>query len=36
MTPEKLAKSGSEHGHQTAFFAYAAVAQLHGFDVADL
>lgn len=36
MTPEKLAKSGSEHGHQTAFFAYAAVAQLHGFGVADL
>ena len=36
MTPEQLAKSGSEHGHQTAFFAYAAVAQLHGFRIADL
>lgn len=35
MTPDKLAKSGTEHGHQTALFAYVAVAYLHGFDVAD-
>ncbi|WBF76704.1 hypothetical protein PSV3_00002 [Septimatrevirus PSV31] len=35
MTPATLAKSGTEHGHQAAFFAYAAVAYLHGFDVAD-
>lgn len=35
MTPDQLAKSGSEHGHQTALFAYCAVAYLHGFDVAD-
>lgn len=35
MTPEKLAKSGTEHGHQAALFAYVAVAYRHGFDVAD-
>lgn len=35
MTPATLAKSGTEHAHQTALFAYAAVAYLHGFDVAD-
>jgi hypothetical protein len=35
MTPTTLAKSGTEHAHQTALFAYAAVAYLHGFDVAD-
>lgn len=35
MTPNQLAKSGTEHGHQTALFAYVAVAYLHGFDVAD-
>jgi hypothetical protein len=35
MTPDKLAKSGTEHGHQTALFAYVAVAYLHGFEVAD-
>lgn len=35
MTPDKLAKSGTEHGHQTALFAYVAVAYRHGFDVAD-
>lgn len=34
-TPEQLAKSGTEHGHQTALFAWCAVARLHGFDVAD-
>ncbi|AMW36181.1 nuclease [Xanthomonas phage XAJ2] len=35
MTPAKLAKSGTEHGEQVAVFAYAAIARLHGFDVAD-
>ena len=35
MTPATLAKSGTEHAHQTALFAYVAVAYLHGFDVAD-
>ena len=25
MTPESLAKSGTEHGHQTALFAWAAL-----------
>lgn len=35
MTPATLAKSGTEHAHQTALFAYAAVAYLHGFDAAD-
>lgn len=35
MTPATLAKSGSEHGHQTALFAYLAVARLHGWDIAD-
>lgn len=35
MTPDKLAKSGTEHGHQTALFAYVAVAYRHGFDIAD-
>lgn len=35
MTPDELAKSGSEHGEQRAFFAYLAVAQMHGLSVAD-
>lgn len=35
MTPDQLAKSGTEHGHQVALFAWCAVARLHGFDVAD-
>ena len=35
MTPAQLAKSGTEHGEQTALFAYVAVAHLRGFDVAD-
>lgn len=30
MTPDKLAKSGSEHGHQTALFAFVAMARLRG------
>ena len=35
MTPDKLAKSGTEHAHQVALFAYCAVARTHGFTVAD-
>jgi len=35
MTPDKLAKSGTEHAHQVALFAYAAVARMHGFHIAD-
>lgn len=35
MTPDDLAKSGSEHGEQRAFFGYLAVATLYGFDLAD-
>jgi hypothetical protein len=35
ITPDQLAKSGTEHGHQTALFAYVAFAHLHGFDIAD-
>lgn len=35
MNPETLAKSGTEHAHQTALFAWCAVARLYGFDVAD-
>jgi hypothetical protein len=35
VTPEQLAKSGSEHAHQVALFAYVAMARLHGFDAAD-
>lgn len=35
MTPNQLAKSGTEHAHQVALFAYCAVAFRHGFDVAD-
>ncbi len=34
MTPETLAKSGTEAAHQTALFAFCAVACQHGFDVA--
>lgn len=36
MNPETLAKSGTEHAHQTALFAYTAVAHLHGWAAADL
>lgn len=35
MTPNDLAKSGTEHAHQTAFFAYCAFARVHGFEHAD-
>lgn len=31
MKPDDLAKSGTEHGHQAALFAWCAVAHLHGF-----
>ena len=34
MTPETLAKSGTEAAHQTALFAWAAVVTEHGFEVA--
>lgn len=34
MTPDQLAKSGTEHAHQVALFAWAAVATQHGFNVA--
>lgn len=34
MTPNQLAKSGTEHGTQAAFFAWCAVAHLHGFKLA--
>lgn len=36
MTPNQLAKSGSEHGEQVALFAWAAVARMYGFEAADL
>ena len=35
ITPHTLAKSGTEHAHQSALFAYCAVAHLYGFDIAD-
>jgi len=35
MTPDKLAKSDTEHAHQVALFAYAAVARQKGFEFAD-
>ena len=34
MTPDQLAKNGSEAAHQTALFAFMAVACQHGFAVA--
>lgn len=36
MTPNQIAKSGSESAHQKAFFAYCAVAAHGGFERADL
>ena len=36
MTPDQIAKNGSEHAIQSALFAWAAVAENHGFEVADL
>lgn len=34
ITPDQLAKSGSEAAHQTALFAWVAVATVYGFEVA--
>lgn len=34
MTPDQLAKSGSEHGEQRALFAFVNVAKRHGFATA--
>lgn len=34
MTPDQLAKSGSEHGEQRALFAWLKCAEQHGFEVA--
>lgn len=34
MTPEKLSKSNSEHGHQRALFAWAKIAEMCGFAAA--
>lgn len=36
MTPDKIAKPGTESAHQCAFFAWCAVAQNHGFAAADM
>lgn len=36
MTPAQLARSGSESAHQTALFAWAAIAHLYGFAMAKL
>lgn len=35
MTPDELCKSGKEHGHQMALFAWAACAAQFGFEYAD-
>lgn len=35
MTPEQLCKSGSEHSHQVALFAWVAVAACNGIAAAD-
>ena len=35
MTPDQLAKCGSEHAHQVAFFAWVSVARLYGIALAD-
>jgi hypothetical protein len=34
VTPDQLAKSGSEHGEQRALFAWLAWAELYGFEAA--
>jgi hypothetical protein len=36
MTPATLAKSNTEHAHQVALFAWAAIAEHQGFDVANM
>ena len=33
-TPNQLAKSNTEHGHQVALMAFAAIARIHGFEIA--
>lgn len=33
-TPSQLAKSDTEHGHQVALMAFAAIARIHGFEIA--
>ena len=35
MHPRELANSGTEHGHQAAFFCYCRMATLYGFAAAD-
>lgn len=35
MKPDDIAKSGSEHSHQAALFAWCAIAHLHGFAIAN-
>lgn len=35
MTPDKLAKSDTEHAHQVAVFAYCAIVTEWGWDIAD-
>lgn len=35
MGPDKLARSGTEHGHQVALFAWANKASRYGFEYAD-
>jgi hypothetical protein len=35
MTPDQLARSGSEHGEQRALFAWAIMAERYGFEVAN-
>lgn len=35
MKPAQLARSGTEHGHQVALFAWIAIAIRHGFQAAD-
>lgn len=36
MTPSQLSKSGTEHAHQVALFAWAAIACYRGFKAANL
>ena len=35
MTPDQIAKSGSESGHQTALVAYCRIVKMFGWDAAD-
>lgn len=35
LTPDAIAKSNTEHGHQAALFAWCAVAKIHGVEIAD-